>query len=98
MRKLFDDLVRKIKTNLPNARISFDVKAWIGKNKFTEWWSYFKSAQIDFVNTSGGDSVASTIEIKREPSLGDDNLRWKYVTELTGKKMIADCGNFYYVN
>jgi hypothetical protein len=31
MRALFDDIVRAIKQELPNARISWDISPWIGE-------------------------------------------------------------------
>lgn len=37
MRDLFNDFVRVIKNNLPNALISFDISAWIGENGFRTW-------------------------------------------------------------
>ena len=55
MRKLLDDCVAEIKSALPNAKISWDISAWIGVSGMTTWWSFFKDAPyIDFVNTSGG--------------------------------------------
>ena len=37
MRALFDDFVKAIKAELPNAIISWDISAWIGVDGFTQW-------------------------------------------------------------
>ncbi len=56
----------------------------------TTWWSFFKNASyIDFVNTSGGQAHAETAEIK------PNELKWSDVNQITGKRIIADCGNFH---
>jgi hypothetical protein len=55
MRELYDDFAKEIKKQLPNAKISWDLSAWIGEYGMTQWWSYFKdSPYVDFVHTSGG--------------------------------------------
>ena len=55
MRKLFDDFAAAIKAELPNAKISWDISAWIGEAGMTTWWSFFKDSKyIDFIHTSGG--------------------------------------------
>lgn len=54
MRDLFNDFVKAIKAQLPNALISWDISAWIGQSGFQDWWCYFKDSQIDFIHTSGG--------------------------------------------
>lgn len=54
MRDLFDDFVYAIKTELPNALISWDISAWIGEDGFNQWWSFFQDSEIDFIHTSGG--------------------------------------------
>ncbi len=86
MRKLFDDMVSAIKKNLPNAAISWDISAWLGDGQRT-WWSFFAdSKQIDFINTSGGESHGESSEIK------PGEARWSFMSQLTGKKIIADSG------
>jgi hypothetical protein len=37
MRSLFDDFVKAIKSQLPNARISWDISAWIGTEGMRTW-------------------------------------------------------------
>ena len=95
MRKLLDDCVAEIKLALPNAKISWDISAWIGISGMTTWWSYFKTATyIDFVHTSGGQAHGETAEIK------PNELKWSDVNQITGKRIIADCGMlifFYYL-
>lgn len=54
MRELFDQIVIIIKSELPNALISWDISAWLSKQAMTDWWSFFKTADIDFIHTSGG--------------------------------------------
>ena len=45
MRSLFDEMVSSIKTNLPNAKISWDISAWIGEAGLNEWWGFFKNSK-----------------------------------------------------
>ena len=102
MRSLFNDIVSAIKKNLPNAAISWDISAWIGNDGMRKWWEYFKSSKdIDFIHTSGGESQGGSSEIKQR------ELTWKFVSDLTGKKIIADSGygvgvgangNIFFVN
>jgi hypothetical protein len=55
MRDLFKDLANAIKSELPNAVISWDVSAWIGEQGMRTWWGYFKDlGLVDIVHTSGG--------------------------------------------
>jgi len=87
MRKLFDDFAAAIKAELPNAKISWDISAWIGEAGMTQWWSFFKDSKyIDFVNTSGGQAHGETASIK------PNELNWATVSKITGKRIIADCG------
>lgn len=87
MRYLFDDIVSAIKKNLPNAFISWDISAWIGQDGMTQWWSFFKdSSQIDFIHTSGGQAHGELSNIK------PNELSWSFMSQLTGKRIIADCG------
>ena len=39
MRDLFNDFVKAIKAQLPNALISWDISAWIGQSGFQEWYN-----------------------------------------------------------
>jgi hypothetical protein len=87
MRKLFDDFAAAIKAELPNAKISWDISAWIGEAGMTQWWSFFKDSKyIDFVNTSGGQAHGESASIK------PNELNWATVSKITGKRIIADCG------
>jgi hypothetical protein len=64
MRALFDDFCKAIKTQLPNAKISWDISAWIGEATMNTWWGYFKtSPYISFVHTSGGQVKKKIITI-----------------------------------
>ncbi len=86
-RALFDDFCAKIRAALPKARISWDISAWIGDGGMQQWWGYFKtSPYVDFVNTSGGQSRGDLSQIK------PNELAWSRIWQLTGKRIIADCG------
>lgn len=87
MRSLFDDIVKAIKKNLPNALISWDISPWISEYEMRQWWGYFSSAQIDFINTSGGGNHANSETIQM-----GHGLTWSFMSQLTGKKIISDCG------
>ncbi len=85
MRALFDNIVRAIKKNLPNAAISWDVNSELSESEMRVWWSFFQnSTSIDFVHTSNGEANAATEGINAE-----SKLTWRFVNELTGKKIIA---------
>ncbi len=87
MRSLFDEIAKIVREHLPNAAISWDVSAWLSEEEMTKWWSYFSnSTQIDFVHTSSGESRADIEEVQ----VGQ--LKWKFISELTGKRIIADTG------
>ena len=43
MREFFDDIAYAIKQELPNAKISWDISAWIGENGMRTWWGFFSS-------------------------------------------------------
>jgi len=87
LRKLFDEIAEAIKSELPNSKISWDISAWIGEDGMRKWWGYFASSpHINFINTSGGKSVANS------PNIKHNELRWAFVSQLTGKKIIADTG------
>jgi hypothetical protein len=87
MRRLFDDFAATIRSELPNAIISWDISAWIGEQNMQTWWGFFKDSKyIDFVHTSGGQAHGETAEIK------PNELRWSTVSRITGKRIIGDCG------
>lgn len=87
MRSLFDDMVAAIKKNLPNAAISWDISAWIGEQGQRDWWNFFASSpHIDFINSSGGEGHGESSEYK------PGEARWAFLSQVTGKKIIADSG------
>ncbi len=95
MRDLFDDIAKTIRDFLPNAAISWDVNELLSESELSDWWGYFaNSTQIDFVYTSSGMSRADLKEVQM------GQLKWKFISDLTGKKIIAtsgygDKGNYY---
>ena len=50
------------------------------------WWGFFATAQIDFIHTSDGVARADIGQIK------SNELSYRFVTQLTGRKMLADTG------
>lgn len=87
MRKLFDDIASAIKKNLPNAAISWDISPWISENAMRTWWGHFASSpHIDFIHTSGGGGQGGSQHIH------GNELRWQFMHQLTGKKIIGDSG------
>jgi hypothetical protein len=51
-----------------------------------QWWSYFASAPIDFIHISGGNARADIAQIK------PNELTYRFMNQLTGKKILADTG------
>jgi len=87
MRALFDDFAQAIRAQLPNAKISWDLSAWIREDGMQRWWGFFKtSPYIDFVHTSGGQGQGGSAEYK------PGELKWSDFSRITGKRIIADCG------
>lgn len=87
MRALFDDFAKAIRDQLPNAIISWDISPWLSQPAMQLWWSYFSSSPyISFIHTSGGSSRPDLANIK------PNELTWAFMSQLTGKKIIADCG------
>lgn len=65
MRSLFDDFAKAIRNELPNAKISWDLSAWIGEQGLINWWGYFRTSPfIDFVHTSGGQVILIRFRIR----------------------------------
>ena len=52
----------------------------------TKWWSYFATAQIDFLHTSGGNARGDLAQIK------PNEVSYSFMYKLTGKKILADTG------
>ena len=81
MRKLFNDIISIIKKNIPNAMIAWDASLELSQTEITDWWAYFKDSEnIDFVYTSSQDMPYE--------------LSFKFLSSLTGKKLIVESGNF----
>ena len=90
MRTLFDNIAQAIRKNLPNAAISWDISPWLSTTDMQTWWGYFAtSPYINFIHTSGGEAQGDQSQIK------PNELTWSFMSSLTGKKIIADAGNFY---
>jgi hypothetical protein len=87
MRSLFDDFVLAIKSELPNARISWDISPWLSQPAMQIWWGFFSSSpHINYIHTSGGESLADSPQMKL------NELTWSFMSSLTGKRIIADTG------
>ncbi|RNA07607.1 hypothetical protein BpHYR1_014851 [Brachionus plicatilis] len=86
MRELFDDFVSALKSELPNALISWDISPWLGVEGMRTWWGYFETAQIDFIHTSGG-SLRPDL-----PQIRQNELEWRFMSNLTKKYIISNCG------
>jgi hypothetical protein len=85
MRQLFDDIAVAVKSEMPNAKFSFDIIAWLSETAMSTWWGFFKtSPHIAFLHTSGGKSRADLVNMKQ------NELRWAFMSILTGKRIIAD--------
>lgn len=96
MRSFFDDIAVAIKSQLPNALISWDISPWLTQSAMRTWWGFFASStNIDFLHTSGGDPKSGT---SASTAAGSANIRptepitWAFMATLTGKKIIADTG------
>ncbi len=106
MRALFNDMVKEIKTALPKAIISWDISAWIGVTGMRNWWGFFRDhPEIKFVHTSGGQvvyfvtflffTISKYSFLKARGDLAEikpGELKWREVSQITGKRIIADCG------
>ncbi|CAF0963330.1 unnamed protein product [Brachionus calyciflorus] len=87
MRQLFDDFVNAIKAEMPNALISWDISPWLGVNNMKIWWSFFETAKIDYIHTSGGKLRPDLNQIR------ENEIKWKFMSNLTKKYIIANCGH-----
>lgn len=87
MRSLFDEIVFIIKEYLPNAAIAWNINPKLSEDEMKVWWGFFQnSTNIDFIYTNGADSHGEISQIL------PNNLTWKFMSSLTGKKIIADSG------
>jgi hypothetical protein len=88
-RDIFDGIVSAIKESLPNALISWDISPWA--EDMNTWWGFFRTAKIDFIHTSGGQHSADNSKIDPQ-----NPITWQQMSQLTGKKIIADSGLSYF--
>jgi hypothetical protein len=51
-----------------------------------KWWSYFASAPIDFIHTSGGNARGDLTQIK------PNEVTYQFMSQTTGKQILADTG------
>lgn len=85
----YGEIVRTIKTYMPNAKIGLDISPWLNE-KLATWYSYFDASMVDLFFTSGGDTRAALPVIRDR----DYNfVTWKEVAQsLGGKPVLADDG------
>lgn len=90
---LMTDIVAKIKNNLPNAKISFDISPWIGGSDWvksqTEWWKAMPNSNFSYRNTSGGRTQGDQARIRSD----NNNLTtWAGINAISKLAIIADDG------
>ena len=86
MKSLYADYIKVIKKSLPNALISWDISPWLTEKQMIQYWGFFKSLDIDYIHMANGRAQANSSEIK------PNQLKWSFMNNLTGKKMLADSG------
>jgi hypothetical protein len=82
-------IVGAIKAVLPNSVFSLDISPWMSQEVFSDWISHFPMEEFTFMNTSGGATRGDLTNIRQ------GQLTWKFVSQTTGKPIIADasyCG------
>jgi hypothetical protein len=59
----------------------------LSESEMRIWWGYFSTSKdIDYINTSGGQSYANA------PTIKPNELRYDFMRLLTGKGIMADTG------
>ncbi|MGC4063691.1 MAG: cellulose binding domain-containing protein [Polyangiaceae bacterium] len=85
------ELVKALKTSLPNARFAIDVSPWVapsnGSDNGSAWFANFDMSLFSFVATSGGGTNANTTQIR-----SSNNMTWAGLNRATGKPILADTG------
>lgn len=93
MKSLVNDIVAKIKTNMPNAKISFDISPWLGGTDWqaahTEWWNNVASAGFAYRNTSGGRTQGNNARIRSD---ANNLTTWAGIKSISKLPIIADDG------
>lgn len=93
MKSLVTDIVAKIKTNLPNAKISFDISPWLGGTDWqaahTEWWNNVSGAGFAYRNTSGGRTLGNNARIRSD---ANNLTTWAGIKSISKLPIIADDG------
>ena len=85
----FNDIVKTIKSALPNAKIAVDISPWLNENLKT-WYSHFDKSKIDYLFTSGGRTQGDSIRIRND---NNNEVTWAAASAaMGGKKIIADDG------
>ncbi|MBK9577151.1 MAG: hypothetical protein IPO40_08760 [Fibrobacteres bacterium] len=90
---LMAELVAKVKTALPNAKISMDISPWVGGEGWqtaqTSWWNQLPTSSFSFRNTSGGRTQGNNDRIRSD---NNNNTTWGGISSLSGLPVIADDG------
>jgi hypothetical protein len=85
------EIVKALKTSLPNARFAIDVSPWVAPNNGSDngatWFANFDMSLFSFVATSGGGTNANTTQIR-----STNNMTWAGLNRATGKPILADTG------
>jgi hypothetical protein len=85
------EIVKALKTSLPNARFAIDVSPWVAPNNGSDngaaWFANFDMSLFSFVATSGGGTNANTAKIR-----SSNNMTWAGLNQVTGKPILADTG------
>lgn len=82
---LMEEIVATVRKSLPNAVFSMDISPWIPDP--AKWFGAFKMDDFAYMNTSGGDTEAGDVRIRKA-----NTMTWKSIHELTKKPIIADDG------
>jgi hypothetical protein len=88
--QIMSQFVNAVKSALPNAVFSMDISPWVAPNDGGDngatWYANFNLSLFTFINTSGGNTSASTAKIR------GDAMTWAGVSKVTGKPILADTG------
>jgi hypothetical protein len=79
-------MMTTVRRYMPNALFSLDISPWIPNNG-SGWYPAFDLSLVSFISTSGGDTSASTAQIRT-----NNSMTWAGVHAVTGKPILADTG------
>jgi hypothetical protein len=85
------EIAKAIKTNMPNAVVSFDDSAWVNDMDRKSYWTAISSANYDMVWTTGvGNNTPFLNAGETSSTYNGGTATYSFLRTFTGKKILVD--------